>query len=634
MELFIETLTGTRFQLRVFPFETVARVKAKIQRLEGIPVAQQHLIWNNTELQDDVRLKEYMISEGCTLKLVLTTRAGPINTRRVPLENPIRELAELMDSVPDDVQEKLTSSKPVAFLVYRDGDQMNFVPVVDGTNGTLTPLSESLSGGSTSNLYGEDEDEIEASPSADQIIDNSITRIRMKLLKSKMESMTLIKKLRRSSVLKPRPPMAPRPSSGAVVAGRQKLLRVLPHIGQTCLPLENLHISKSSHNALSKLSAATRTIYITGDDPKEAQSLERSSGLENAQLSTSTVLPQITPLPKKDTAKESGSVLHSDVNLFSSEETSSGAECFALLTDVRPAEPFEELCSLGKVKSEFELSEETESSAIEASKTSVSNGLKSELMETGILNATDVSPLRNKFLSPVHFYTPVNDSVFPKAPRQPRCFDLGSLRPPTSHNLYHSLQLRSMAEPTFSRTARFRMRVESPTRRSDVPKVETRDVTEVANKSSKEPLDSRNNVRLFASLARSGSRENASQFRSIVAPPGTLQTEKIVPVNGKGGLFITPHASAVFGENSGEAAPLFPPVKPVFLSKNKEAKHCFLCRRRTNLATSFECRCGNNFCATHRYAETHNCTYDYKTAGRRHLKEANPVITAPKLPKI
>lgn len=33
--LFIETLTGTAFELRVSPFETIMSVKAKIQRLEG-----------------------------------------------------------------------------------------------------------------------------------------------------------------------------------------------------------------------------------------------------------------------------------------------------------------------------------------------------------------------------------------------------------------------------------------------------------------------------------------------------------------------------------------------------------------------------------------------------------------------
>uniref|UniRef100_A0A8D0HJD6 Ubiquitin-like domain-containing protein n=1 Tax=Sphenodon punctatus TaxID=8508 RepID=A0A8D0HJD6_SPHPU len=74
MELFIETLTGTCFELRVSPFETVISVKAKIQRLEGIPVSQQHLIWNNVELEDDCCLNDYNISEGCTLKLVLAMR--------------------------------------------------------------------------------------------------------------------------------------------------------------------------------------------------------------------------------------------------------------------------------------------------------------------------------------------------------------------------------------------------------------------------------------------------------------------------------------------------------------------------------------------------------------------------------
>ncbi|MGH0154528.1 UNVERIFIED_CONTAM: hypothetical protein FKN15_027183 [Acipenser sinensis] len=77
-----------------------------------------------------------------------------------------------------------------------------------------------------------------------------------------------------------------------------------------------------------------------------------------------------------------------------------------------------------------------------------------------------------------------------------------------------------------------------------------------------------------------------------------------------------------------------PPMKAPIQTKKKNSKHCFLCRKKTGLATSYECRCGNNFCATHRYAETHDCTYDYKTAGRRYLQENNPIITAPKLPKI
>lgn len=44
MELFIETLTGTCFQLRVSPFETIVSVKAKIQRLEGMCTFEAHVL--------------------------------------------------------------------------------------------------------------------------------------------------------------------------------------------------------------------------------------------------------------------------------------------------------------------------------------------------------------------------------------------------------------------------------------------------------------------------------------------------------------------------------------------------------------------------------------------------------------
>ena len=48
----------------------------------GVPIAQQHLIWQHTELEDDFCLHDYSIQEGATIKLVLAMRGGPINTRR------------------------------------------------------------------------------------------------------------------------------------------------------------------------------------------------------------------------------------------------------------------------------------------------------------------------------------------------------------------------------------------------------------------------------------------------------------------------------------------------------------------------------------------------------------------------
>jgi len=48
----------------------------------GIPVSQQHLIWQSVELEDDRSLHEYQIHSGATLQLVLGMRGGPVNTRR------------------------------------------------------------------------------------------------------------------------------------------------------------------------------------------------------------------------------------------------------------------------------------------------------------------------------------------------------------------------------------------------------------------------------------------------------------------------------------------------------------------------------------------------------------------------
>lgn len=244
MELFIETLTGTCFELRVLPFEAVFSVKAKIQRLEGIAVAQQHLIWNNLELDDEHCLHDYGIAEGCTLKLVLAMRGGPINTRRVTMDDPIKEVTDLMESIKEEGWEKSVANKQVTFVVYRENDQLNFFRVVDRGDGTLTPLSESVSGGSVYNVCAEEEeeeeeedyDDVECSAATQQSLENSITMNKMKLLKAKMEDMNLNKKPKKSAKVKPRPPVNPHPGGGSLgptsTRHRHRLFRSLSKINQ------------------------------------------------------------------------------------------------------------------------------------------------------------------------------------------------------------------------------------------------------------------------------------------------------------------------------------------------------------------------------------------------------------------
>ena len=57
---------------------------------------------------------------------------------------------------------------------------------------------------------------------------------------------------------------------------------------------------------------------------------------------------------------------------------------------------------------------------------------------------------------------------------------------------------------------------------------------------------------------------------------------------------------------------------------------CWKCCKKIGLL-GVQCRCGYLFCPEHRYAETHECEYDYKTNERRKLRKQNPVVVASKL---
>ena len=60
---------------------------------------------------------------------------------------------------------------------------------------------------------------------------------------------------------------------------------------------------------------------------------------------------------------------------------------------------------------------------------------------------------------------------------------------------------------------------------------------------------------------------------------------------------------------------------------------CFTCRKKLGL-TGFQCKCGNYYCAMHRYSDKHDCDYDYKKAGRENLSKDNPAVISDKIVKI
>jgi ubiquitin-like protein Nedd8 len=72
----VRTLTGREIELDIEPDYTVSRIKERVEEKEGIPPAQQRLIYGGKQMADDKKAEEYELVGGCTLHLVLALRGG------------------------------------------------------------------------------------------------------------------------------------------------------------------------------------------------------------------------------------------------------------------------------------------------------------------------------------------------------------------------------------------------------------------------------------------------------------------------------------------------------------------------------------------------------------------------------
>jgi len=74
-------------------------------------------------------------------------------------------------------------------------------------------------------------------------------------------------------------------------------------------------------------------------------------------------------------------------------------------------------------------------------------------------------------------------------------------------------------------------------------------------------------------------------------------------------------------------------AKEAAASARRSVNRCSGCRRKVGL-TGFRCRCGELFCSEHRYSDRHDCSYDYKAAGREAIARENPVVKAAKIVRV
>ena len=91
------------------------------------------------------------------------------------------------------------------------------------------------------------------------------------------------------------------------------------------------------------------------------------------------------------------------------------------------------------------------------------------------------------------------------------------------------------------------------------------------------------------------------------------------------------------GSNSNPNSPSLGPIptasEPDKLLKPSNRCSFSDCKRKLML-TDITCKCNVRFCMTHRMPEVHNCSYDFKSAGRGLIEKANPKVDGNKIERI
>ncbi|XP_045522670.1 uncharacterized protein LOC123713170 isoform X1 [Pieris brassicae] len=521
MEVLVETLTGTAFEITVSPSDTIFDIKSKIYRVEGIPISQQHLVYNLKELEDARSLREQSVCDGAKLRLVLGLRGGPVATRRLPPPEPWHDIERMLASKSGECSSGGSGSGSgckVTVVVFREGERVNMLRVRENKDGTYSHLDTAKYSSSLSHLAECERDEGHSTGGelvADMMHDNALTMTKMMQLRHRMLKLNAsrpshvkrdIQKTRSEEFLS----VASLLDDPALEEGRFRRYDCFSGSVLPCRTDSDPNIPDADDTARLKLSEALSGSIL----------VKREAGEGRGQGDVDTPL-----------AADSLPALHADYGpLVVGESSGWRARGFG-------------------------------------SSSQLAGGLAGSLAGgpvAGSSSALHVRTRRSARSSP-----PLSDALF---------------------------------------------------------------------SSSTSDLEHLKRNRILPALSRHRNREHLhlSDDRLDTPPPDSL-APSLAPLNKEVGSERRQRRI----DKITEMEQRFKEDKEVSQEKEKSTEEkkkikirCAFCKKRLSIATVHTCRCGAELCAPHRYSEVHGCAYDYKGHALDALRRENPLVSAPKLPKI
>lgn len=656
IEVFIETLHGTAFELLVSPADTVVSIKCRISRLEGIPVSQQHLIWQSQELPDESSLCDFNITDGSTLKLVLGMRGGPINTRKAPVEDrsSLLDVAKYLEAKGEELSLGSPRLQPVTVVVVHDGDQVHLYTLVNTStkNGRSTASPDSLSEDSTRELRGDDIVAEMRHQRENVQMRQKVTLLQKKLKAArrrkeeaaqcesdseeeddagKYDSFQQQRKMEKEQPLR-LPPLTP--SRRASLCGTNG---TMSQRFFACTLRRTLRESASEESCASNVSPHLPMSISTGVAPKGSstrhQELKRSGqmprclgggdGPEMTSCGDAEAAPPVvgtrgaarrsrdfvvlatslpSALPQWDKESENGGT--------SSAGRRSLRRLYKVLPPVthhsRDVVPEEQ--EVGVTEQEVSTPSLVETAPLELDawdcprpKTAPPRVVRLSVVQQQATPASVSSPC-----SPKENKDSISDGAVRSA----------GVRKSSSSGGRRGSDVRWIVCPQGGAPKILGM---VPADSSVLGKVVG--LKSHPLKPTQTATDDGSEEKVPGSQSNGQPENNNEQCVSQNNPdPEQPSSSTAVP--------SPPEAEE--RDRQAEDGQQLPPLK----AKKKLGRRCDWCKRKTGLASTYVCRCGKSFCAAHRYAEVHRCSHDYRTEGRHILQRSNPVVKASKVHKI